>query len=172
MGVDPSDCDAIGRVLTLSAKRRATASTDMNAESSRSHSVFTLRMTARHEGRNQAVHGMLNLVDLAGSERLGQLNVDRQQAKETVAINKSLSSLTDVFTAIGQKQSHVPFCHSQLTYLLQPSLSGDGKTLMVVNVSPTEASVKESLCSLRFASRVNKCELGKAKRTVEELKHN
>ena len=169
--IDPSNCDAIRDLLTLAAKRRSTAATDMNAESSRSHSVFTVRMTAKHEGRNQAVHGTLNLVDLAGSERLNRSNAEGQQAKEAISINKSLSSLTDVFTAIGQKQSHVPFRHSRLTYLLQPSLSGDGKTLMLVNISPTEASVQESLCSLRFASRVNKCELGKAKRSIEELKH-
>mmetsp|Transcript_26562 Transcript_26562/g.48134 ORF Transcript_26562/g.48134 Transcript_26562/m.48134 type:complete len:175 (-) Transcript_26562:69-593(-) len=142
----------------------------MNAVSSRSHSVFTLNLTAKHEERNQIVRGTLNLVDLAGSERLDRSNAEGQHAKETMAINKSLSSLADVFTAIGQKQSHVPFRHSKLTYLLQPSLSGDGKTLMVVNISPTEASVQESLCSLRFASKVNKCELGKAKRTVEEVK--
>merc|ERR1712045_351413 len=85
------------------------------------------------------------------------------------AINKSLSSLTDVFAAIGKKQSHIPFRNSKLTHLLQPSLSGDGKTLMIVNLSPTEKSVQESMCSLRFASQVNKCELGKAKRSLEEV---
>jgi len=170
--IDPNDRNAIEAVLALGAKRRSTASTDMNATSSRSHSVFTLHLTAKHEERNKMVRGTLNLVDLAGSERLDRSNVEGQHAKETMAINKSLSSLADVFYAIGQKQSHVPFRHSKLTYLLEPSLSGDGKTLMVVNISPTEASVQESLCSLRFASKVNKCELGKAKRTIEEVKNN
>lgn len=166
--IDPGNNENVESVLTLATKRRSTASTDMNSTSSRSHSVFTLNMMAKHEERNQIVRGTLNLVDLAGSERLGRSNVAGQQAKEAVSINKSLSSLADVFTAIGQKQNHVPFRNSKLTYLLQPALSGDGKTLMFVNLSPTEASVQESLCSLRFASKVNKCELGKAKRTVEE----
>lgn len=168
--VDPNDRDAIDAVLALAARRRSTTSTDMNAKSSRSHSVFTLRLTATHKGRNQAVHGTLNLVDLAGSERLNRSNAVGQRAKEATSINRSLSSLADVFAAIGQKRSHVPFRHSRLTWLLQPSLSGDGKTLMVANVSPTGASAPESLCTLRFASGVNQCELGKAKRTVEEVK--
>ncbi|KAL9190447.1 hypothetical protein ACHAXT_007658 [Thalassiosira profunda] len=170
--LDPSDREAVEAVLALAAKRRSTASTDMNATSSRSHSVFTLNLTAEHSERNQLVRGTLNLVDLAGSERLDRSNAVGQQAKEAVSINKSLSSLADVFAAIGQKQSHVPFRNSKLTWLLQPALSGDGKTLMFVNISPTEASAQESLCSLRFASKVNKCELGKAKRTVEAVKSN
>jgi kinesin family protein C1 len=119
---------------------------------------------------NQLIQGTLNLVDLAGSERLERSNATGQTAKEAMAINKSLSSLTDVFAAIGEKSSHVPFRNSKLTYLLQPCFSGDGKTLMVVNISPTEESVQESMCSLRFASHVNKCELGKAKRTCTTVR--
>merc|ERR1712226_1819296 len=71
--------------------------------------------------------------------------------------------------SIGKKAAHIPFRNSKLTYLLQPSLSGDGKTLMLSNLSPTELSTQESLCSLRFASQANKCELGKAKRSLEEV---
>jgi len=92
--------------------------------------------------------------------------------KETLSIDKSLSSLSNVFCAIGNKSPHVPFRNSKLTHLLQPSLSGDGKTLMLVNLSPTELSVQESLCSLRFARHVNKCELGKAKRNMEEYRED
>jgi kinesin family protein C1 len=112
--------------------------------------------------------GTLNLVDLAGSERLDRSLATGARLKETVAINKSLSSLVDVFVAIGNKQSHIPFRNSKLTYLLQPSLSGDGKTLMMINLSPTEDSYPESLCTLRFASQVNQCELGKPKRQLRD----
>ena len=114
--------------------------------------------------------GALSLVDLAGSERLDRSGATGAQAKETMAINKSLSSLTDVFVAIGNKQSHIPFRNSKLTYLLQPALSGDGKTLMMANLSPTSESFFESLCSLRFASQVNQCELGKPKKSISRDK--
>jgi len=168
--IDPTDAECCDDLLSLAAKRRSTASTDMNAVSSRSHSVFTLNVNAKHVEKNKLIRGTLNLVDLAGSERLDRSNATGQTAKEAMAINKSLSSLTDVFAAIGEKSSHVPFRNSKLTYLLQPCFSGDGKTLMVVNISPTEESVQESMCSLRFASHVNKCELGKAKRTCTKVR--
>lgn len=167
--IDPTDADCCDALLSLAAKRRSTAPTDMNAVSSRSHSVFTLVLTAKHIEKNKLLRGTLNLVDLAGSERLDRSKATGQTAKEAMSINKSLSSLTDVFAAIGEKSSHVPFRNSKLTYLLQPCFSGDGKTLMVVNISPTEESVQESMCSLRFASHVNKCELGKAKRTCTKV---
>lgn len=78
-----------------------------------------------------SMNGTLSLVDLAGSERLDRSGAVGAQMKETVAINKSLSALADVFVAIANKQAHIPFRNSKLTYLLQPALSGDGKTLMV-----------------------------------------
>merc|ERR1719330_1856600 len=167
--LEPTDNEAVEAVMRQAAKHRSVGHTDMNAVSSRSHSVFTLHLTALHPENRQSLRGTLNLVDLAGSERLDRSKVTGDRAKEAMAINKSLSSLTDVFVSIGKKASHIPFRNSKLTYLLQPSLSGDGKTLMLVNLSPTELSTQESLCSLRFASQVNKCELGKAKRSLEEV---
>jgi len=169
ISLEPTDIDAVEGVMRTAAKYRSVGHTDMNAVSSRSHSVFTLHLTALHPENRQTLRGTLNLVDLAGSERLDRSKVTGDRAKEAMAINKSLSSLTDVFVSIGKKAAHIPFRNSKLTYLLQPSLSGDGKTLMLANLSPTEMSTQESLCSLRFASQVNKCELGKAKRSLEEV---
>lgn len=166
--LDPNDPEAVEDVMRQSAKHRSVASTDMNDVSSRSHSVFTLHLTATNAARRETLRGALNLVDLAGSERLERSGATGARAKEAVSINKSLSALTSVFVSLGKKAGHIPFRDSKLTYLLQPCLSGDGKTLMICNVSPTELSAQESLCSLRFASQVNKCELGVAKKQVTE----
>eukprot|EP00904_Undaria_pinnatifida_P003873 jgi/Undpi1/13487/HiC_scaffold_8.g03146.m1 len=155
--------------MDRAACHRSVGRTDMNEQSSRSHSVFTLYLKAVNQMQRSSLKGTLHLVDLAGSERLSRSNATGDRLKETVAINKSLSSLTDVFVSISNKSSHIPFRNSKLTYLLQPALSGDGKTLMMVNLSPTDQSYHESLCSLRFASQVNQCELGRPKRNLRDI---
>lgn len=78
--------------------------------------------------------GKLNLVDLAGSERVGRSGAEGSRLREAQHINKSLSALGDVIYALRSRQGHVPFRNSKLTYLLQDSLSGDSKTLMMVQV--------------------------------------
>lgn len=79
--------------------------------------------------------GKLNLVDLAGSERIAKSGAEGSRLREAQCINKSLSALGDVINALRCKHSHVPFRNSRLTYLLQDSLSGDSKTLMMVQVN-------------------------------------
>lgn len=166
INVNPCDQTQIQQILLTAARQRSVGSTAMNANSSRSHSIFTLYLRAANETEGLMLNGCLNLVDLAGSERLDKSQAMGDRLKEAVAINKSLSSLTDVFLAISNKQSHVPFRNSKLTHFLQPSLSGDGKTLMIINLSPVEESYFETLCTLRFGSQVNQCELGKPKRML------
>ena len=155
----PSLAAAQGLVRRAAAAR-AVEATAMNATSSRSHTVFMLYITGEHAAAGQRLSGCLNLVDLAGSERVGRSEAAGARLKEACAINKSLSSLGDVFGALAAKSSHVPYRNSKLTYLLQPCLGGDGKTLMFVNVAPEADSADESACALRFASMVNACELG------------
>lgn len=156
-------------LMSIASRARSVASTKMNAESSRSHSVFILHLRGYNDDTGVEVHGSLNLCDLAGSERLDRSGAgsDIQRLRETQAINKSLSCLGDVFNALSQGASHVPYRNSKLTFLLQDCLSGDGKALMFVNLSPTSASSSESLCSLRFAQRVNQVELGKAMKHIQ-----
>lgn len=153
-------------LLGKAAHNRAVAETQCNERSSRSHSVFTLRLVGENSITTEKVDGLLNLIDLAGSERLSQSGSTGDRLKETQAINKSLSSLGDVIYALANKEAHVPFRNSKLTYLLQHSLGGNCKTLMFVNVSPARSNFQETLCSLRFATKVNACQIGTARRAT------
>lgn len=161
-----NDYNQLEGLLARAQRNKSIAATSMNKNSSRSHCCFTLKLVGQNEKRGTEVVGSLNLVDLAGSERLDRSKVSGDRLKETLAINKSLSSLVDVFDALAKKSKHVPFRNSKLTFMLQGCLSGNGKTMMIVNVSPTTKSSNETMCSLRFAKSVNQTELGRAKKNV------
>lgn len=156
------------QLLERAGKARTTVATGMNERSSRSHMIFMMELTGVHADGTTVTRGGLRLVDLAGSERLDRTGTasDAARLKETVNINKSLSCLADVFVNLGAKSQHIPYRNSKITMLLQDCLSGDGKALMIVNVSPTQASSGETLCSLRFADQVSQVELGKAQKQM------
>ncbi|XP_060066424.1 kinesin-like protein KIFC3 [Ylistrum balloti] len=157
----------VNRVFATGQKNRATATTNMNERSSRSHALLCVTVHGVNKTTNVQSTGKLNLVDLAGSERVSKSGADGTRLKEAQSINKSLSSLGDVIHALRSKQSHVPYRNSRLTYLLQDSLGGDSKTLMIVQVAPVEKNQSETVCSLNFAQRVRTVELGQASRRVE-----
>ncbi|KAK9832155.1 hypothetical protein WJX74_000861 [Apatococcus lobatus] len=152
--LDVSGPDAVASLLKQAMRQRAVGATAMNERSSRSHMVFALRLRGTNATTGIQAHGVLNLIDLAGSERLSKSLACGDRLKETQAINKSLSALGDVIMALANKESHVPYRNSKLTYLLQPCLGGDSKTLMFVNVAPSADAAAESLCSLRFAAKL------------------
>merc|ERR1712151_639530 len=156
--------------MTKAAKLRAVGATDCNAVSSRSHAIFALYLSGSNQDLNSELRGALHLVDLAGSERLDRSGAIGDRLKETQNINRSLSSLADVFMAKAEGRTHIPFRNTKLTHLMEPCLSGHGKTLMAVNVGPEAANSHETLCSLRFSSQVSQCTTGgKPKRSAKTI---
>ncbi|ORX64689.1 kinesin-domain-containing protein, partial [Anaeromyces robustus] len=159
--------DEVYKLLQIASKNRSVGATLCNERSSRSHSIFTLHLLGHNELTDEKYESSLNLIDLAGSERLAVSGATGDRLKETRAINKSLSCLSDVIAALGNNEPHIPYRNSKLTYLLQNSLGGNSKTLMFVNISPLFANLQETLCSLRFATKVNSCQIGTAKKILK-----
>ncbi|KAL7063518.1 hypothetical protein AAHC03_01352 [Spirometra sp. Aus1] len=139
-------------------RNRATGATLMNADSSRSHSIFTIYLEMiRNDadtGREMFRAGKLNLVDLAGSERQSKTGAVGDRLKEATKINLSLSALGNVISAlVDANTKHVPYRDSKLTRLLQDSLGGNTKTLMIACLSPADNNYEETLSTLRYANR-------------------
>jgi len=115
-------------LLKRGNSNRATAATDLNEHSSRSHMVLSVDVVSGL-GETNRNKGTLYLVDLAGSERVRKSNVEGDNLKEAGFINKSLSALGNVMEALDRKSSHVPYRDSKLTYLLQNALGGNSRTM-------------------------------------------
>ncbi|XP_029464777.1 kinesin-like protein KIFC3 isoform X2 [Rhinatrema bivittatum] len=157
----------INRVFEIGHMNRVTECTNLNEHSSRSHALLIVTVNGVDCSTRIRTIGKLNLVDLAGSERVGKSGAEGSRLREAQYINKSLSALGDVIYALRSRQVHVPFRNSKLTYLLQDSLSGESKTLMMVQVSPVEINLSETLYSLKFAQRVRSVELGPVTKKTE-----
>lgn len=155
--VSLNSASKVEMMLEEAQKNRSVAATKANERSSRSHSLFILKLVGENKATGERCEGTLNLVDLAGSERLKHSQAEGDRMKETQNINKSLSCLGDVIEALGRGSGHIPYRNSKLTHLLQYSLGGNSKTLMFVMVSPLEQHLKETLTSLRFATKVSNC---------------
>lgn len=150
----------IREILKSGRKNRSVGSTLMNADSSRSHSIFTIDLEAclcSGPGKKEVYRtGKLNLVDLAGSERQSKTGCTGERFKESTKINLSLSVLGNVISSLVDcRCTHVPYRDSKLTRLLQDSLGGNSKTLMIACISPGENNYEETLSTLRYAARAN-----------------
>ncbi|KAF3851088.1 hypothetical protein F7725_012860 [Dissostichus mawsoni] len=159
----------VPRSSTLCSCRPAPTDTSlppMNVESSRSHLIVCIMVESRNLTNGSVSTGKLSLVDLAGSERAAKTGAKDHQLKEANSINKSLSALGDVISALSAELPHVPYRNSKLTQVMQDSLGGNAKTLMIVNISPSECNLEETLTSLVYATRV-KAITNNAQRHVE-----
>lgn len=149
-----SDC---AKIMEKGWNNRTTGATLMNKDSSRSHSIFTIQLEMITTDSSNEEHiraGKLNLVDLAGSERQYKTGATGDRLKEASKINLSLSALGNVISAlVNAKVKHVPYRDSRLTRLLQDSLGGNTKTLMVACLSPADNNYDETLSTLRYANR-------------------
>ncbi|KAJ3400233.1 hypothetical protein HDU80_007177 [Chytriomyces hyalinus] len=133
---------------------RIVASTNMNAESSRSHSIFMMQISLKNLVDGSSRTGKLYLVDLAGSEKVGKTGAAGQTLEEAKMINRSLSALGMVINALTDgKSSHVPYRDSKLTRILQESLGGNSRTTLIINCSPSSFNETETISTLRFGMR-------------------
>ena len=167
----------VGEVYTamhLGQRSRVTASTNMNLESSRSHSIFVVNINQKDVNTGSQKSGMLYLVDLAGSEKVGKTGASGQTLEEAKKINKSLSALGMVINSLTDgKSTHVPYRDSKLTRILQESLGGNSRTTLIINCSPSSYNDAETVSTLRFGVRAktikNKAKVN-AELSPQELK--
>eukprot|EP00039_Didymoeca_costata_P024122 m.9333 g.9333 ORF g.9333 m.9333 type:complete len:1041 (-) comp4048_c0_seq2:54-3176(-) len=165
---------AIENRIDEGTKNRTVAATQMNATSSRAHTIVTVHFSQKADnaqGQSMTKTASINLVDLAGSERADSTGATGDRLKEGSAINKSLSSLGNVIAALAdlsdpkKKKVVVPFRNSVLTMLLKNALSGNSKTIMCAALSPADINYEETLSTLRFADRAKQI---KTKAVVNE----
>ena len=163
----PSDCESI---YQYGQKNRVTQSTKMNMFSSRSHAIFMFKVEKTIDDDTQisisntnsnveksVTRSMLYLVDLAGSERVKKSKAENLRLKETQKINYSLLVLGNCIQSLTDKRSiHISYRDSKLTRLLQDSLGGNAKTMMIVTISPSSYNTDETISSLNFANRAMK----------------
>jgi len=152
-----SSVEQITKLMDQGHANRSVGATMMNADSSRSHSIFMVEIETSEPVETtdelSIKQGILNLVDLAGSERAGKTGAEGQRLKEATKINLSLSALGNVISALVSGKGHIPYRDSKLTRLLQNSLGGNAKTVMMAAISPASDNYEESLCTLRYANR-------------------
>jgi len=180
--------EKIQSLMDQGNEMRAVASTQMNATSSRSHSIFIIKMQQKQvvAGQQKETRATINLVDLAGSERVAKTGATGDKLKEGANINKSLSALGNVINALAEqskknKKVFIPYRNSKLTRVLQESLGGNSVTVMLAAISPAAYNYEESLNTLQYADRAkaiqlkarkneSMTEVGKLKKEIEELR--
>ncbi|KAG7692838.1 hypothetical protein KL951_004849 [Ogataea haglerorum] len=139
-------------LLKKGLERRQTAATKMNDLSSRSHTIFSITLIQK-KNDSEYQYAKMNLVDLAGSENISRSGAINQRAKEAGSINQSLLTLGRVINALVDKSSYIPYRESKLTRLLQDSLGGKTKTVLVANISPAGVDTQATTSTLDYATK-------------------
>ncbi|XP_061725887.1 kinesin-like protein KIF3A isoform X3 [Cydia pomonella] len=156
------NADELEKIMFVGNKNRHIGATAMNTESSRSHAIFSITVESSKKGADNKTHvkmGKLHLVDLAGSERQSKTQATGTRLKEATKINQSLSVLGNVISAlVDGKSTHIPYRNSKLTRLLQDSLGGNSKTVMIATIGPAESNYVETISTLRYANRAKNIE--------------
>ncbi|KAK2143188.1 hypothetical protein LSH36_870g00010 [Paralvinella palmiformis] len=163
---------AIEAKMEQGTTNRTVASTNMNATSSRAHTIVGISFVQKFKnaaGEETTKSASVNLVDLAGSERAESTGATGDRLKEGAAINQSLSSLGNVIAALADrsqgKKVRVPYRDSVLTMLLKNALGGNSRTIMIAAISPADINYDETLSTLRYADRAKQI---KTKAVVNE----
>eukprot|EP00928_Gymnodinium_smaydae_P028524 TRINITY_DN21727_c1_g4_i1.p1 TRINITY_DN21727_c1_g4~~TRINITY_DN21727_c1_g4_i1.p1 ORF type:complete len:852 (-),score=197.37 TRINITY_DN21727_c1_g4_i1:98-2653(-) len=161
--------EEVQKMLEFGMAARSVAATNMNAGSSRSHCIFAFELeritTPADGGAESHLRSKVNLVDLAGSERQSKTGAEGKTLKEGAMINQSLTNLALVIAKLADNskdngnQDFVPFRNSKITHILQDSLSGNSKTVLIAAISPAESEYEETISTLRFASTCKKIAL-------------
>ncbi|CAH2100547.1 unnamed protein product [Euphydryas editha] len=156
------NADELEKIMAVGNKNRHIGATAMNIESSRSHAIFSITVENSKRGADGKMHvkmGKLHLVDLAGSERQSKTQATGTRLKEATKINQSLSVLGNVISAlVDGKSTHIPYRNSKLTRLLQDSLGGNSKTVMIATIGPADSNYVETISTLRYANRAKNIE--------------
>ncbi|CAG4929353.1 unnamed protein product [Parnassius apollo] len=161
---------SVGDILNMldnGNKNRTQHPTDANANSSRSHAVFQVYIKMMYKTSGQLRRVKLSFVDLAGSERASASGCSGDRFKEAANINKSLLSLGNCINKLANGSRYIPYRDSKLTRLLKDSLSGNCKTVMIANISPSYASYEDTYNTLKYAARASKIQLNVKKNIVD-----
>uniref|UniRef100_A0A3Q2YAU6 Kinesin-like protein n=1 Tax=Hippocampus comes TaxID=109280 RepID=A0A3Q2YAU6_HIPCM len=145
--------DEVMDAIDEGKNNRSVAVTNMNEHSSRSHSIFQINIKQEHTQTEQKLTSKLYLVDLAGSEKVGKTGAEGTVLDEAKMINKSLSSLGNVISALAEGSNYVPYRDSKMTRILQDSLGGNCRTTMVICCSPSSFNDAETRSTLLFGQR-------------------
>ncbi|PVU97313.1 hypothetical protein BB561_000629 [Smittium simulii] len=148
-----SSFDQFKKSYSVAVKRRRTASTKLNTNSSRSHAVLVIKLAMSSASNSAVIYGQLNLIDLAGSEDNRKTDNNRERMKESTAINQSLFVLGKVIEALNSGAKRIPYRDSKMTRILQNSLGGESKSMMIVNIAPEESFLPETHKTLNYATK-------------------